>query len=241
MTLYRDEGVVLRTIKLGEADRIATIATRSRGKVRAVVKGVRRTRSRWGARLEPLSHVAMLCWSGRGELDVVNQAELLDSFRHLREDYDRLSTALSMLEAVDHVSQEGHANPRLYRMLVGALRTLDERGGPLVLPAFYMKLLALEGAGPVLDSCAACGAPAEDGLVAFDMGSGGALCRRCRRGRFVSPGALALLRRILQGDLASVLAEHTEPDSLTAEVDDIATGSLEHQLERRLHSRHIRS
>lgn len=241
MTLYRDEGVVLRTIKLGEADRIATIATRSRGKVRAVVKGVRRTSSRWGARMEPLSHVAILCWSGRGDLDVVNQAEVLDTFGHLREDYDRLAAALSMLEAVDHVSQEGHPNPQLYRMLVGALRTLEDRGGPLVLPAFYMKLLALEGAAPVLDSCAACGAPAGDGLVAFDIGSGGALCRRCRSGRSISPEALALLRRILEGDLASVLAEHTEPGPLAAELDDIATRSLEHQLERRLRSRHIRA
>ncbi|MGH9075777.1 MAG: DNA repair protein RecO, partial [Acidimicrobiales bacterium] len=160
MSLYRDQGVVLRTIRLGEADRIVTLATAGRGKVRAVVKGVRRTRSRWGARLEPLSHVSVLCWQGR-ELDIVTQAEVLDHFRATREDLDRLRRATSLLEAVDQVSQEGHADPRLYVMLVGALRALDARDSPLLVPAFFWKLLALEGSAPLLDSCARCGAAGE--------------------------------------------------------------------------------
>ena len=85
VSLYRDEGVVLRTLRLGEADRIVTMITKGHGKVRAVAKGVRRTKSKFGARLEPLSHVALLCWQGR-ELDIVNQAEVTDTFRAVRED-----------------------------------------------------------------------------------------------------------------------------------------------------------
>ena len=103
MALYRDVGVVLRTMRLGEADRIVTIVTPEHGKVRAVAKGVRKTKSRIGARVEPLSHVSLLCWRGR-ELDVVTQVEVLDSFRAIREDLDRLTPALTMLEIVDQLA-----------------------------------------------------------------------------------------------------------------------------------------
>ncbi|MDQ1397870.1 MAG: repair protein RecO, partial [Acidimicrobiaceae bacterium] len=151
--LYRDQGVVLRTIKLGEADRIITLATLAHGKVRAVAKGVRKTKSRFGARLEPLSHVSLLLYEGR-ELDIVNQAESLDHFRAIRENLPRMSSAMALLEAVDQVSQEREANPRLYQMLVGALRALAASDAPLLVPAFFWKLLSVEGAHPLLDQCA---------------------------------------------------------------------------------------
>ena len=229
MSLYRDQGVVLRTMRLGEADRIVTLVTAGHGKVRAVVKGVRKTKSRFGARLEPLSHVALLCWQGR-ELDVVTQAEVLDHLRIVREDLNRLSRATAMLEAVDQVAQERQANPRLYEMLVGALRALAARDAPLVVPAFFWKLLALEGYQPLLDACAICGA--ESPLVAFDLSEGGTLCRSCRRGVAVSPHALDLVRRILGGDLAGALEEPA--GAATHEVEVLASSALEHHLERRL-------
>ena len=124
MTLFRDRGMVLRTIRLGEADRIVTLMTEQHGKVRAVAKGVRRTRSKFGSRLEPLSHVALLGWQGRGDLDIVNQVEVIDTNRAVREDLDRMAAAMSMLETVDQIGQERHANPRLYEMLVGAVAAL---------------------------------------------------------------------------------------------------------------------
>ena len=96
---------------------------RTHGKVRAVAKGVRRTTSRFGGRLEPLSHVSLLCWQGR-ELDIVNQAEVLDSFRQVREDLSRVTKAFSMLEVADRVSVERHATPRLYELLVRVLGSL---------------------------------------------------------------------------------------------------------------------
>ena len=237
MSLLRERGVVLRTYRLGEADRIVVLLTEQHGKVRAVAKGVRRTGSKFGARLEPLSHVALLLWQGRGDLDVVNQAEVLDHFRTVREDLDRMAPGLSLLEVADQLAQEGHCDPALYEMLVGALRTLaDPAHDPtLVAAAFFLKALAHDGSGPVLDECALCGrAEGEVELVAFDLSFGGALCRGCRRGRSMSPGALALMRQILEGGLREVLAGPVPP--ATDEVTGLATEALEVHLDRRLRS-----
>ena len=231
MSLYRDEGVVLRTMRLGEADRIVTLMTKGHGKVRAVAKGVRRTTSKFGGRLEPLSHVTMLCWQGR-ELDIVNQAEVTDAFRTVREDLARMAKAFTVLEVVDQLAQERHANARLYDMLVGALRALEADDAPLLVPAFCLKALALEGSAPVLEECASCGARRD--LVAFDLLEGGVLCRSCRRGRAVSPAALELVRRILGGGLASALAEPDGP--VVGEVTELATEAMEVHLDRRLRS-----
>jgi len=229
--LYRDHGIVLRTYKLGEADRIVTFATEHHGKVRAVAKGVRKTKSRFGARLEAPSHVALQLYEGR-ELDIVTQAESIDHFRDLRTDLDRLTRAVTMIEAADQLSLEREPNPRLYRMLLGALRSLAARNNPLVAAAFFWRVLALEGFEPLVDACAICGAT--DDLVAFDLTEGGVLCRSDRRGVALSPAALVLLRLILTGRVAQAL---TEPVSAAAtELDHLAVRALEHHLERRLRS-----
>jgi len=233
VTLYRDQGVVLRTIKLGETDRIVTILTQGHGKVRAVAKGVRKPGSRFGARLEPMTHLALQCYRGR-ELDVVTQVETIDANRALREHYGCLTHAVSMLEATDQVAQEREPNPALYRMLVGALRTLAAQPTPLVSAAFFWKLLSLEGFHPMLDVCVRCGAHGP--FVAFDFDEGGVLCADCGRfaGRRVSAEALALVGRILGGELRAALAE--PPGPVTLESERLAVSSLEHQLERRLRS-----
>ncbi len=229
MGLYRERGIVLRTIKLGEADRIVTLVTEGHGKLRAVAKGVRRTKSRFGARLEPLSHVALLCYEGRN-LDTITQAEAVEHFRAVREDLDRLSRAVCLLELVDAVVQEGDDDPRLYQMLLGALRTLAAGPAPLLGPAFTWKLLAQQGFSPVLDGCVRCGGDGD--LVAFDVSEGGALCRSCQTGTRLTPAALSLLRRILGGDLVGVLAEGPSPAG--AEVEYLANRAMEHHLERKL-------
>jgi DNA repair protein RecO (recombination protein O) len=234
--LYRDEGVVLRTIKLGEADRIVTIFTQGHGKVRAVAKGIRKTTSKFGARLEPTSRVAVQCYKGR-ELDVVTQAETIEANRVLREEYSLLTHAVPMLEAVDQTTLEREPNPAVYRMLTGALRTLAERRSPQVTPAFFWKLLSLEGFHPMLDGCARCGDDANgDDLVAFDLDEGGTVCRACSRGggRPISSEALDLLRRLLGGGLNGVLAEPLGP--ATHEVEQLGIRALEHHVERRLRS-----
>ena len=230
--IYRETGVVLRTYRLGEADRIVVVMSEGRGKVRAVAKGVRKTKSRFGGRLEPPTHVALQLYEGRS-LDTITQAESLDHFRAVREDLDRLGRATAMLEAVDQIAQEGEANPALYRMLVGALRSLAAADSPMITAGFYWKLLSLEGFHPLLDACAACGADgSEEELVAFDLGEGGVLCRACRRGVPMSAEALALMRLVLGGGLARALAEPRS--AVTIEVEHLATRALEHHLERRL-------
>ncbi len=231
MAIYRDSGIVLRTIKLGESDRIVTLVTERRGKVRAVAKGVRKTKSRFGARLEPLTHVAFQCYEGRN-LDTITQAETLETFRAVREDLDRLSRASALLEAVDALVQEGDEDHRILQMLLGALRTLEAGPTPLVVPAFFWKLLAHVGFRPLLEECAGCGAV--EPLVAFDLDVGGVLCRSCARGTRVSPEGLDLLRRMLGGDLVAVLAEGTSAAGY--EVEHLATRALEHHLERRMRS-----
>jgi DNA repair protein RecO (recombination protein O) len=229
--LYRDTGIVLRTYKLGEADRIVVFLTAEHGKVRAVAKGIRKTKSRFGGRLEPMNHVSLLLYQGR-ELDIVSQAETIDNPAPLLSDLDRLTQGLALIEAVDQVALEREPAPALYRMLAGALRTLEQRPSPLVVPGFYWKLLVHEGVRPELDACVSCGEPGP--LVSFDMGEGGVLCRSCRRGRAVSEDALRLTRMIVGGQLNAALAER--PSTATTEVAHLATEALEHHLERRLRS-----
>ena len=229
--IYRETGIVLRTMRLGEADKIVTIVTEGRGKVRAVAKGVRKTKSRFGGRLEPLSHVALQLYEGRN-LDTITQVETVDHFRAVREDLDRLAKASTMLEVVDALVQEGEEDPRVLQMLLGALRTLEAAPSPLVVPAFFWKLLAHVGFRPLLDACASCASEVD--LVAFDLEEGGVLCRACARGTRLTPDALALLRRILGGDLVAVLAE--PPTQAGYEIEHLATRALEHHLERRMRS-----
>ena len=127
--LYRDTAVVLRTYKLGEADRIVVLLTAENGKVRAVAKGVRKTTSRFGARLEPMSHVRLLLYRGR-ELDIVSQAESVEPLAPLLGDLDRASQGMAVLEAADQLALEREPNPELYRMLVGVLRTIADAAEP---------------------------------------------------------------------------------------------------------------
>ena len=230
--LYRDTGVVLRTYKLRESDRIVVFHTAENGKVRAVAKGVRKTKSKFGARLEPMSHVRLLLYRGR-ELDIVSQAEAVEPLSPMLSSLDRASQGLAAVEAVDQLSLEREPNAQLYRMLVGVLRTIATSPSPLNVAAFYWKLLANEGMRPELDRCVRCG-ETEPGVqfVAFDLNEGGVLCRSCRSGQAISQGALTILREVLGGQLVQALARDESP--LTHEVSSLATRALEFHIERRL-------
>jgi DNA repair protein RecO (recombination protein O) len=232
MSLYRTNGIVLRTYKLGEADRIVSFITDSHGKVRAVAKGVRKTKSRIGARLEPMSHVALLMYKGRGDLDIVSQADSIEQFRVIREDLDRLTHAAALIEAVDLLAEEGEPDERLYSMLGGALRSLNSNDSALIVASFYWKLLAHAGYEPMLDACVRCGVDDEDALVGFDPAAGGVTCRTCTIGSRMSTRAYELMQLILGGQLNVALREPA--GAATHEVERLATAALEHQLERRL-------
>ena len=230
--LYRDTGVVLRTYKLRESDRIVVFHTAENGKVRAVAKGVRKTKSKFGARLEPMSHVRLLLYRGR-ELDIVSQAESVEPLSPMLSSLDRASQGLAAIEAVDQLSLEREPNPQLYRMLVGVLRTIATTPSTLNVAGFYWKLLANEGMRPELDRCVRCGDTEPDvQFVAFDLNEGGVLCRSCRSGQAISPEALAIMREILGGQLVQALARDESP--ITHEVSSLATRALEFHIERRL-------
>ena len=231
--LYRDRGVVLRTYKLRESDRIVVLLTQRFGKVRAVAKGVRRTNSKFGSRLEPMSHVEVLLRKGR-DLDLVSQAESVDPLTPMLSSLDRAAQGMAVVEAADQLSLEGEPDERLYTMLVGVLRTIAESPSPLNVAAFFLKVLAMSGLSPVLDECVRCGEQEgeETSLVAFDLNEGGVLCRRCRSGASISPAAIEIMKDILTGRLRHALAREESP--ATGEVTALATRALEHHIERRL-------
>lgn len=203
MNLYRDQAVVLRTQKLGEADRIVTFLTREHGRVRAVGKGVRRTKSKFGARLEPFSYVDVQFARGR-TLDIVTQAETLAPFGEaLAGDYGRYTAGTAMLEAAERLAVE-EEEPALqqYLLLLGALRVLAgrERDGSLVLDSFLLRSLAVAGYAPTFDDCARCGAAGPH--RSFSAGAGGILCASCRLPGSATPAAetVVLLGALLAGD-----------------------------------------
>jgi len=178
VALYRVQGIVLRTYKLGETDRIVHLLSPNRGKVRAVAKGVRRPGSRFGGRLEPFSLVDVLVYEGRS-LDVITQAELVTSHTTVREDFDRSACGSAMVEACDRLSQEAEGATGMFLLLRDALGALaaGPRSPALLLDAFLLRLAAVEGFRPVLDRCVSCGR--QDGLVAFHLAEGGVRCDGC--------------------------------------------------------------
>jgi DNA repair protein RecO (recombination protein O) len=236
VALYRDEGVVLRVQKLGEADRIVTVLTRRSGRIRAVGKGVRRTRSKFGSRLEPFSHVALQLAEGRS-LDVVTEAVALDAFgAQLSVDYARYTTGTAMLEAAERLTaEEREPALRLYLMLVSALRALGEGQRPptLLLDAFLLRALGQAGYGIALAECARCGEPGPH--RAFSVPAGGSVCPACRPSGAASPppAVLALRGDLLEGDWDAALVS-VEGDRRAA--SGLVAASLQWHLERGLRS-----
>lgn len=231
MALYRDEAVVLRTYKLAEADRIVVLFTRGRGKLRAVAKGIRRTRSKFGSRLEPGSIAQLQLYAGRN-LDIITQAERVVTFTNLRSSLDSYGRAALLLEVIDSAVEEGESNPALYKMLTGALRELERAGNPLVVPAFVARFLVLEGVQPLVDACVRCGSGHD--LAAIAVHEGGVLCRNCPGGEPISVKARWALREVLDGRVRHVL-ETTSP-AVAQELETVAARMIEQHIERRLRS-----
>jgi DNA repair protein RecO (recombination protein O) len=221
---YKTEAVVLRSFRLGEADRVLHLYTLDRGRVGAVAKGVRKTKSRFGARLEPLSHVELLLHQGGGELQTVTGVELLRSHRSTREESYRLSVGLVAAEAMLRLFPEQEANERAFRALVRFLDLLDElepgpgrpQADPLAL-SFQLKLLWLSGYLPHVTSCAECGA--DTGLAGYSPRAGGAVCVNCAN------GALPLSREGLLG-IEALLSRPLAEAGLAALTDRAAREAL---------------
>ncbi|MDO9494943.1 MAG: DNA repair protein RecO [Nocardioides sp.] len=236
MPLYRDEAIVLRTHKLGEADRIITLLTRHHGRVRAVAKGVRRTTSKFGSRLEPFTHVDLQLAEGRN-LDIVTQAETKSAFSAgLGADYERYTAGTAMLETAERlVSEEKQPSLQQFLLLVGGLRAMaagEHRPGQ-VLDSYLLRSLSVAGYAPSFDACAHCGI--EGPHRWFNPSMGGMLCTTCRLPGSASPSpqVIAVLGALLAGDWPVV--EAADPRQLR-EASGLVTAFLHWHLERGLRS-----
>jgi DNA repair protein RecO (recombination protein O) len=234
--LYRDIGVVLRVQQLGEADRIITLLTRRHGRVRAVAKGVRKTKSRIGGRLEPFSHVDVQFYEGRS-LDVVSQVETVEPFgKHIVDDYSRYTAASAIAETAERLTaEEREPALRLHLLTVGALRALaaGEHNAALVLDAYLLRAMSYAGWAPALMECAVCGL--RGAHRAFSVQAGGCVCGNCRPPGSASPSieALELMVALLDGDWNH--AGRTESPT-RREASGLVAAHLQWHLERGLRS-----
>jgi DNA repair protein RecO (recombination protein O) len=230
--LYKDEAIVLKTIKLGEADRIVTLYTRANGKVRAVAKGIRKTKSRFGGRLEPFTRTDLLIYRGRN-LDTITSADIIRSFDGIRSDYERYTRACAMVELVDKITPERERASSVYALLLSGLDAVESGHFDTAVPAFTVKLLSITGYHPQLQVCAGCGGHAD--LEAFSAVLGGAACRMCRREDHeavdVTVTHLGLMSKLLASNFG-----HRADDTVVAETSNALRAYAEYYLERPLRS-----
>ncbi len=210
MATFKDEAIVLRAFDLGEADRVLSLITLEHGLRRAVAKGVKRTKSRFGGRLEPFTQVFAVLHEGRS-LDTVVQAEMLRPHAALRGDYFKFLYGEAMLELIEKSLQERQEVPRLFDILRVTLDVLDGevRDPRLLLAAFALKVCALIGYRPHLHCCLHCGREIGGrGTLHLDLAGGGTVCPRCRPPTgdtlSLSPEGLALMRELLREEMAAV-------------------------------------
>jgi DNA repair protein RecO (recombination protein O) len=221
MAVYRSRGIVLRSIRYGEADRILDLYTMDAGLVSAIAKGIRRTRSRFGARLEPLSCVDFVAYHGR-TLDTLTQVEVLRSFHTVRENLARFEPAASMVRSVRALSGGDEADRRVFNLLYNALDALEirESGYEAVEAAFGLKLSILAGYAPQLDACLNCEADLAEEAAGphyyFAPNLGGVLCSECRPARGDSfplpPHTLERLKALIERPI-----RQSPPDSVLGE------------------------
>ncbi len=218
MPTYRDEVVVLRTHKLGEADRIVTFLSKSHGQIRAVAKGVRRTASKFGARLEPFMVADVQFYEGRN-LDTVTQAETLSAYgASIVDDYSVYTAATAMVETAERLTGE-MATPQQYLLLVGALRSLANREhlAAHILDSYLLRALSIAGWAPNFEACARCGKPGTH--QAFVIQIGGVVCADCK------PMGAALINEETSLLLGALLAGNWQvADAATESANAAASG-----------------
>lgn len=218
MPYYRDEAVVLRTHKLGEADRIVTLLTRYHGQVRVAAKGVRRTTSKFGSRLEPFMVIDVQLYEGRS-LDTVSQAETIDAYGgSIMQDYAAYTAASAMVETAERLTGED-STPQQYLLLVGGLRSLARAEHPssLILDSYLLRAMAVAGWAPSFGECAVCASTGSH--TRFIIQLGGMVCDDCQRpgAAVVDTETLGLLGALLSGDWQVAEAS-------TAKARDAASG-----------------
>jgi DNA repair protein RecO (recombination protein O) len=235
--LYRDDAVVLRWQKLGESDRIVTLLTRRHGRIRAVARGVRRTKSKFGARLEPFGHIDVQIAEGRTDLHTVAQVEGIELYgARIADDYPRYTAASAIAETAERLTAiESEPSLRLYLLTLGALRVLaaGEHTASLVLDAYLLRAMASAGWAPALEACAVCGSAGRH--RAFSVPAGGVVCPDCRPpgGSHPGPPTLDLMIALATGDWR--IADAAEAPA-RRQASGLVAAHLQWHLERELRS-----
>jgi DNA repair protein RecO (recombination protein O) len=233
MALRHDQGIVLRGYPFGEADRVVVLLSPNHGKIRTVAKGIRKTKSRFGGRLEPFTHVDLVLYEGRN-LDTITQVAVIEPFPRLRASLDAVVAAGTMVETADAVAQEDEASMRLFLLLHRGLRALEAgQIGADLITSYLLKLADVVGVAPSLQVCASCGRVEE--LHRFSFGGGGAICDRCGTDGAVRlrDGVTEYLARLANAEFSQM----PETDiALAAEAMGIARRFVEYHLDRKLAS-----
>ncbi|OFW70511.1 MAG: DNA repair protein RecO [Actinobacteria bacterium RBG_19FT_COMBO_54_7] len=240
---YKEKAIVLRAYDLGEADRIVTLFTEGRGPVRAVAKGIKRTGSKFGARLEPFTLLDVILHEGRN-LDTIVQTEIINAHAPIRADYGKYLFGEAMLEMIEKSLRENQTIPRLFPALCVTLDVLEgEVADPsLLLAAFDLKVCALIGYHPHLAQCLNGGRETAGEKVWLNLIGGGVVCVNCRAGLDdlipLAPAALVLMNQLMALDMAAISSSRVSP-ALAVEILSIAFRFSEAFLERPLRSRAV--
>lgn len=237
---YRTEAIVLKKHKYGEADNVLSLLSPSGGRIGAIAKGVRKTKSKFGGRLEPFTHVDVMLHRGRGSLETITQAETIESFDRIRSDYDKLRHGAAALDLLDRVAMEDHADERLFGLILATLHAISGAGGHYarILSAFEVKLMAIIGYRPHLDACVICGEAAPQAY--FSNRAGGVMCGGCA----ATDGSCAPLSDAALGRLTGLLgARMGEIDGLPSdeksddELSRLLRGFIAYHVQSRLKAR----
>jgi DNA repair protein RecO (recombination protein O) len=238
--LYRTDALILRRSDFGEADRILTVFTPERGKVRLLAKGVRKTTSRKAGHVELFMLTNMLVARGR-TWDIISQAEIVESYRALREDLDKTSQAYYLAELVERFTEEHDANLPLFELLALTLAHLGHIDEPfLLLRYFELHLLSLTGFQPQLHFCVACQEalePVEDNY--FHVVDGGVLCPRhgqTRPNAEIIPLPVLKVLRFLQTEPWERAGQLQLTPTTQQQVEALLLGYITFLLERQLKS-----
>ncbi|CAG4928816.1 MULTISPECIES: DNA repair protein RecO [Acidithrix] len=237
MPLYNDQAVVLRNWKLGEADKIISLYGVEHGKIRAVAKGVRKTKTKFGARLEPISYLKIQCWEGSSELHIVSQVESIELFPRIKSDLELLRKGLAIVEVIEELIGDSTGDIEIFKLLVRALDTLERRDSPYLLSGFLWRLLQVEGVSPELSCCVECGEP--EGLEFFSNSGSGLVCSSHGSAKRISKGAIEVISYISQGEVARALALGDSPVRL--EVEELAISQVENLISHKVKALHLGS
>ena len=233
MALIRDEALVIRSYKLGEADRIVLLFTKDHGKLRAVAKGSRKAKSRIGGRVEPLNYLNVQLWMGK-DLHILSQAETIESNFSLRVDLESIQRAMSILEIVDKLTHDDYPDPVLFDAAIRALRSLANNRSAMYVPAFFLRAMQIEGFRPSVDTCRLCGTT--DDIVAFDPASAAVTCALHPIGSEISAGALKAMRLVLDGHASQAFAVTDSEDEY--QMEGLVVSFCEAMIERKLKTVH---